>query len=211
MTIDEIYKKYHIMPNLKQHMFRVTGVAEVLGRELLSTDELDDVITAALLHDMGNMAKFDLEYFPQFLEPEGLEHWQKIQNDFWAKYGKNAHDATLKILDELEVSDRVKALVNAVSFNKAKQTLDSDDYGRKICAYADMRVAPYGVVSLKERLDDGQKRYGSKDKKNTFSYVMGAYLRKIETQLFEKSSFAPEQITDEAVAPLLEKYNLWPV
>jgi hypothetical protein len=160
MTVGEIYRHYQLMPNLQQHMFRVAAVAEVIGRELLKaklsdaalsfTDQdLQDVLAALLLHDLGNMAKFKLDYFPEFVLPEGLAYWQAEQEQFWAKYGKNAHQATLQMLDELGVSSRVKELVDSVSFNKAKKNLDSPDYARKLCAYADMRVGPHGVVYWK--------------------------------------------------------------
>lgn len=209
MTIRQLYSQYQIMSNLELHMFRVAGVAEQLGTQLLPADELHDVITACLLHDLGNLAKFDLEYFPDFVEPQGLAYWQQVQAEFWSKYGKNAHQATLQILAELGVTSRVVDLVNAVSFNKAKQTLDSTDFARKICAYADMRVAPYGVVSLEERLEDGRKRYSVPGKKDTFTYVLAAYIRKIEGQLFENIALQPADITDQTVQPLLAKYPDW--
>lgn len=221
MTIAEIYAKYRIMPNLQQHMFRVAGVAELIADQLLHpTVELDqpftpqdckDVVTAALLHDMGNIVKFKLDYFPEFLQPEGLTYWQVVQQEFWDVYGKNAHQATLSILKELEVSERVTELVNAVSFNKAKRNLDSDDFACKVCAYADMRVAPHGVVSLEERLADGRKRYQPEDKKDTFSYVMAAYLRKLEKQLFAVVSLVPTEIDDIKVSKLFSTYPDWEV
>jgi hypothetical protein len=217
MTVGEIYRHYQLMPNLQQHMFRVAAVAEVIGRELLKaklsdaalsfTDQdLQDVLAALLLHDLGNMAKFKLDYFPEFVLPEGLAYWQAEQEQFWAKYGKNAHQATLQMLDELGVSSRVKELVDSVSFNKAKKNLDSPDYARKLCAYADMRVGPHGVVSLEERFRDGQKRYQPEGKVDRFSYAMAACLRKIEHQLFAPLSIGPEEITDQRVSPLLATY-----
>lgn len=217
MTVGEIYHHHHLMPNLQQHMFRVAAVAEVIGRELHKADlpagalpfteqDLQDVLDGLLLHDLGNMAKFKLEYFPEFVAPEGLAYWQAEQERFWAKYGKNAHQATLQMIDELNVSPRVKELVDAVSFNKAKKNLDSPDYARKLCAYADMRVGPHGVISLNARFDDGQKRYQPDGKVDRFSYAMAACLRKIEQQLFAPLTFRPEDVTDGAVQRLLKTY-----
>jgi len=217
MTIHDVYERYDIMPNLQQHMFGVAAVAEYIGSKLISaklpdgalpftSQDLDDVITATLLHDLGNMAKFKLDYFPEFLEPKGLNYWRNIQQHFWAKYGKNAHQATLKILDDLDVSDRIKELVDSVSFNKAKNNLDSPDYARKLCAYSDMRVGPHGVVSLDGRFEDGKKRYQTVVTADAFSYAMAACLRNIETQIFSAIPLQWQDITDALICPMTEKY-----
>lgn len=218
MTIGEVYQRYEVMPNLAEHMFRVTAVAETIGHHLLSAPlpegalpftqtDLDDVVTACLLHDLGNMAKFKLEYFPEFVEPQGLAYWLKIQQRFWQNYGKNAHQATLQMLGELGVSGRVKELVDAVSFNKAKQNQTSPDYARKLCAYADMRVGPHGIVSLDGRFVDGNTRYAPDGKVGPFTYAMSACLRNIERQLFAVIALQPEDITDQKIAPLLSRYD----
>jgi HD superfamily phosphodiesterase len=206
MTIKDLYAKYKIMPNLQQHMFRVTGVAEVMCSHLKMQVDTENILLAGLLHDMGNIIKFKLDYFPEFIQPEGIEFWQKVQDEYRAKYGDNAHHATMKILEEIGVSQRVKELVDAVSFAKSKKNLDSEDFGLKICAYADMRVAPFGVVPLEGRFADGQKRYQQDGKKDTFSYAMNACIRKMEKQLFAQMDIEPDFITDEVVAPLMAKY-----
>ena len=56
---------------------------------------------------MGNIIKFDLNYFPEFNQPLGLEYWKNIQNEFKEKYGKDEHEATQKILKELNIDKRV--------------------------------------------------------------------------------------------------------
>ncbi len=207
MTITQLYQKYQIMPNLQQHMFRVTGVAEIICDHLNVKVEKENTLLACLLHDMGNIIKFDLSYFPEFLEPKGLAYWQKVKDEFVANYGKLPHNATLAIAREISISERVCELIDAIGFHLAKQNWQSEDFSRKVCAYADMRVAPFGVTSLQERLDDGRKRYTAKGDKQTFSYVMGAFLKKIERQLFEKMDIQPEEITEEMVKPLTRKYS----
>jgi hypothetical protein len=208
MTVAEIYQQYQIMPNLQQHMFRVAGVAELICQHISQQVDREEVITACLLHDMGNIIKFDLTYFPEFIQPQGLEYWQAVKDQFVAKYGQNPHHATIAIARELHASDRVVELIDAVAFNIAKQNWESSDFSRKICAYADMRVAPSGVVSLTERLEDGRKRYEKPGQKNTFSYAMGAFLKKIEGQLFVACDLEPEDITSSSVESLIKKYPL---
>ncbi len=194
--ITELYKSYQIMGNLELHMLRVTGVAKEICSHISESVDTENILKACLLHDMGNILKFDLSVFPEFLEPQGLAYWQGVKSDFEKKYGKLVHPATVKIAHEIGASERVIELIDAISFNRAKQNWESHDFGHKICAYADMRVAPFSVVSMKERLEDGQKRYAA----STFTYVMGSYLKKIETQIFEKCDIRPEDITESVVA-----------
>lgn len=207
MTISEVYKKYQIMPNLRLHQFRVAGVAQLICEHLLSPINTHDVIAACLLHDMGNIIKFDLGRFPEALEPEGLEYWQGVQNDFFAKYGWDEHLATKKIAEELGVSARVYELIDAVGFAKTEENFASKDTERKICPYADMRVAPYGVVSLQERCDDLEKRYSTKypsepdkSRRNQFRQ----FAEKIEAQVFALTDFQPGDVTDAAVNDKIE-------
>ncbi len=204
-TVAEIYTQYKIMVSLQRHMLRVAGVAAMICDHLSPDVPVDreNILRACLLHDMANILKFDLTIFPEFLQPEGTEYWQGVKDEFGQKYGKSVHPATIKIVQELGCSQRIVDLIDAVSFNKEKQNFESEDFGRKICAYSDMRVAPLGVVSLTERLEDGKNRYPARSKSDDrFRYAMNALLKKIEVQIFEKCDINPEGITEVEV----EKY-----
>ena len=74
MKISEIYQKYQIPPHLQLHMYRVSAVAWTICDNF--DEELDKIkiVAADLLHDMGNIIKFDLKLFPEFLEPEGYDY-----------------------------------------------------------------------------------------------------------------------------------------
>jgi 5'-deoxynucleotidase YfbR-like HD superfamily hydrolase len=212
-TIQDVYQRYHIMANLQQHMLRVTGVAQqilsVLPVHKINESDRHDVLLAALLHDMGNILKFDLLKYPKFLEPEGLAHWQKVQAEFQKKYGPDEHTAVLQILDELGVSLRVQELVEAVGFLVAVENQQSNDMARKVAAYADMRVTPHGVVSLEERLRDLCERYGAKfpsAESQRQREVFEKALRGIEGQLFRNLSLRPDQITEVSTLPLTDDF-----
>lgn len=197
------------MPSLQLHMLRVAAVAHLLADACTQPVDTKAIVTACLLHDMGNIAKFDLQRFPDFLQPEGLVYWQAQKEAFVEKYGPNPHHATVAIAQELRVNDRVLELIDAIGFNQARRNYDSLDFSRKIAAYSDMRVAPEGVTSLEARLADAQVRYHQPGKKETFNYVMRAFLRKIEQQLAAESSVAMDQITEEKVSPLFSKLRRW--
>ncbi len=65
-----------------------------------------------------------------------------------------------------------------------------------------MRVGPHGVISIKERVADGRKRYeGRKDKaigSDKFDVLADA-LAEVEKQIFERVTIKPENITDDLV------------
>lgn len=211
MTISTVYRRYTIMPNLQQHMLRVAGVAMILADSMKVKVERDAIVTACLLHDMGNIIKFDLLRFPEFIQPQGIEFWQQIKTEFIEKYGHTTHQATVNIARELEVSERVINLIDAIGFNREKDNFETDDYSRKICAYADMRVAPAGVTTLEDRLEDARVRYRQAGKKDTFHYVMKHFLQKIELQLTKVSKIDPQSITQEEVEQQLPQLKEWQV
>jgi hypothetical protein len=204
--ITDIYDEYKIMPNLQMHQLRVTAVAKQICESLSIETDKNAVIKACLLHDMGNIIKFTLGYFPEFLEPEGLEYWQKVKNDYIFKYGSNDHAASLAIAQEINVSARIYDLINCIDATVSENIAIEDDWEKKICAYADNRVSPYGVVSAIDHSINAKKRYknhphyfSEKDRslfmKNLFS---------IEKQIFSRSKIKPEDINDASVARDIE-------
>ena len=159
---------------------------------------------------MGNIIKFRLNYFPEFLEPEGLEYWQNAQNEFKEKYGENEHQATVKIIKELGLPERIIFIINQIDFSLYCKLCDSQDMPSKIVVYADSRVDPHGVVSFQERMDEGKNRY--KNYKSTFGIVGEKKRQKLiscgeltEKQIFSKCKIKPEDINNETVAPIISE------
>jgi hypothetical protein len=173
----------------------------------------ENTIKACLLHDMGNIVKFKLGYFPETLEPEGIEYWTKVQEEYVSKYGNDDHHATLAILKELNIDSDVIDLVNCIGFHTAEENMNSADFNRKICAYADMRVIPHGVSSLEERLSNLRERYTNiKPSVNNTNLGNGEErklfedsLMVIERQIFENCSIKPKDINDLAIKDRVEK------
>jgi len=222
------------MPNLREHQLRVAGVAKIICKSLQEKEvEADTIVIACLLHDMGNIIKFKLELFPEFLKPEGLDYWKEIQEEYVRKYGKDEHVATIQIAKEvlsqycysdppvggeesrkdLNTSDkpqydkeRIIELIHAIGFSNAKQNYETKDFGKKIAAYADMRVKPSGVTSMKERLDDGRNRFSRLQKHEPVVFEdMSNYLYAIEEQIFTVSNISPDDITENNVQRSIPK------
>lgn len=202
MTVQEAYDKYKIMPTLQLHQLRVAAVSQLICDSILDFEDKKCVISTCLLHDMGNIIKFNLNYFPEFLKPEGLEYWQKVKDEYIQRYGTDEHHATQIIISELVDSDKVREYADQVGFSKLQETKKDTSLAKKICAYSDMRVGPHGIISIEERVVDGRKRYeGRKDKTiSSDKYeILANDLKEVEKQIFEIASISPESITDESV------------
>lgn len=212
-NIVDIYKQFKIMPQLQLHQFRVAAVAKQICDNFNHQIDEQSVVAACLLHDMGNIIKFDLTVFPDFTEPEGLDYWQSIKEEYLKKYKtQDEHPATLAIAGEIGVSDRVIELIGSVGFTHGPANAASEDYGRKICAYSDMRVGPHGVLSLEDRLIDGALRYtGQKFKPGERQDEFAIALRKIESQLFLNAAIKPQDISDKSIEPIIESLKSYEI
>jgi hypothetical protein len=140
-------------------MLEVAAVASYLANHIENTPiNKKAIVEWALLHDMGNIVKFK-----DFISPQmkmGEEYWRKVQKKFIEKYGSDAHQATLHIIKELNLTDEqsVLTLLESSDFraisNNGYPSLET-----RICDYADMCVAPQGIVGFEKRIDDLIKRY----------------------------------------------------
>jgi 5'-deoxynucleotidase YfbR-like HD superfamily hydrolase len=209
MKISEIYQKYQIPPHLQLHMYRVSAVAWTICDNF--DEELDkiNIVAAELLHDMGNIIKFDLKLFPEFLEPEGYDYWERVQKDYIARYGYDEHEATRIIANEVSTAPRIQELLNSVGSSKTSLIIKSKDKAKWIANYSDYRVYPHGVVSLKRRLEDGRKRYVNNTRLNSVSMEKSIEIEKFSYELEEliqkETSIDLNSITDESVSDIIKQ------
>jgi len=209
MTISEIYNKYSIPQNLQEHMLRVAAVGLQVVELLEPSISLDRKVVAdvLLLHDMGNIIKFNLDK-DDLLGEEERGKLKKIQKDFIAKYGQEEHAATENIAKELGVSDQVLVVLSNIGSSKVYLTIESDDWYRKVCSYADFRVAPHGVVSINERWDDVIKRYEGRD--HVLADIAKCEEKRrncliLEKQIQDKANDQLNTITTENIEPTLKE------
>ena len=213
-TILEIYKHYKIMPMLETHQLRVAAVAAMICDNIDAVIDQSEIISACLLHDMGNIIKFDLEQFPDAVEPLGLEYWQDVQRDYKSKW-PDEHTASIEIAKEIGVNRITLDLIANIGISKSHiVAANSDNINQKIGTYSDMRVAPHGVIPLLERLADLDKRYAKKfyglendEKKKMWRDA----LLKIESDIFSQATITPNQINDgsvESYLPKLKKFRV---
>lgn len=209
-NILDIYKTYKIMPNLAMHQLRVASVMYLIIKNLNIEVNEDIAIQVGLLHDMGNIIKFDLNFFPEFTKPLGLEYWQNVQNEYFEKYGHDEHKATQDILKELNVNQKVIDIDKDMVFGLLCDNKDKQNWELKLLHYADMRVGPYGIISYEDRMEDARKRYEKKlDDEMTREGGRRELLlycgKDIERQIFANCKIKPEDINDESTKDIIEE------
>jgi hypothetical protein len=163
LDIEFIYQKYEIPPNLQLHMKRVAALAKLIANNWQADESINSevIIDACLLHDLGNIIKFDFVNFPELLgaEIKNLEHWKAVKDRMISLYGSDEDLATVKIVRELNVSDEVLFIVENWGFRNFTRIAQSNNWNWKIAVYADHRISPSGIVTLKQNLENKQRRY----------------------------------------------------
>ena len=138
------------------HMLRVAACSYLIidnwkGPEI----DKEAIIRVCLLHDMGNIVKIPEDF-------SNDENFIETRRKYFEKHGTNDHEINLEIGKSEGLSDKEIEILDGKRSRKNEETLNSNSYERKICAYCDQRVAPDGVVGIKERLEDAKVRYKNK-------------------------------------------------
>lgn len=201
MKIKEIYKKFGIPPNLAEHMYRVCAVVSVIQKHWKG-EYIDWELAKkmALLHDLGNVVKMDNVNHPEFLgsEQKNADYWNQKQKEIVAKYGDDDNEVTKLMLQELGIEPKIVEDIYNKRFLNSIYTNQSGNLPLKIVYYADLRVLPFGVGTLKERLDDIRKRYVNFVVRTDFEDLVTACYE-IEKQIQTNLDFDVNEINDELV------------
>lgn len=205
MQIKQLYEKYQIMPQLEKHQLRVGAIGKIIAENWIEPCDVQLVTKVCLLHDMGNIVKFDLtsHNIEKFGEITEVELWREIQKVYINKYGKDANDATTKILNEARLGEYGKYVVEETKlyFAEAKdEMLSKASLPAIILMYADCRVVPKGLVSYRERIDDLQERYGGIGTPTWYDWTFW-----FENWMQSKVKIDLNSITEESVEPLFDE------
>ena len=202
MNILRIYNKYHLPENLQMHMLRVAACSNLIIDNWNGPDiDKQAIIRVSLLHDMGNMVKIPEDFSKD-------EEFIKIRKEYFDKYGTNDHEINLEIGKQEGLTEKELTILDGKRSRKNEETLKSNSYERKICAYCDQRVAPNGVVSIKERLEDAKVRYKNKPLSVWSNEEKANHLIEcsvgIEKQIMKHCKLNPEDINDESIRKYIE-------
>jgi hypothetical protein len=165
MKIGDLYKKYDIMPQLVTHQLRVGAVGKIIAESWVDSCDVIFCTQLCLIHDMGNIVKFDLENPnpSKFGKIENIDVWRGVQKQYREKYGDSAHAATENILKEANLTQYIQYINEEERLYFAEPNegqLGQSLLPSIILMYSDCRVTPSGVVSYRERIDDLKARYG---------------------------------------------------
>lgn len=170
--------------------------------------EENSIIRVLLLHDMGNIVKIQEN-------AEQSEGFILTRRKYMQKYGENDHAINLEIAKDEGLSKRELEILDGKRSRYNEKTLSFNSYEIKICSYCDQRVAPNGVVDIKERLEDAKKRYKNKllsvwSDENKANELIACALE-IENQIMQFCNIKPENINDETIKSYIEELKLYKI
>ncbi len=209
-----IYQAYALPKHLRDHMLRTAALVCWLLDRWKGKDTLDrgKMIKACLLHDIGNIVKGTDEkfrmIFPDSFSEDSWQYWLNVRKHIGKRYGTTDIDATLKIASEINVDADVIKLIQEKQFSNNVKTCSESNFEVKICAYADQRISPEGVLSIRDRLSEAKKRQKGIDSssvnKPNFEELKACAL-KIEEQIFAYTHGKPEDITDASIDEYIDE------
>jgi hypothetical protein len=211
MTVREIYAEHRVYRGLQKHQLRVAAVARAVARQSRDQADVELVTRVGLFHDMGNIIKADLPRYQEFLAPEGLEYWEGVKREFIARYGADEHVATAEICRAIGLGERELAIIENMRVSRTQWILEEGSLEQKICKYADMRVSPWGIVPMRDRLAEARERYKGHPMDRGDLYTpetlerAARYCEDIESYLVAHCDFSPADMTDAAMAPIVEE------
>lgn len=199
MNIFEIYKKFRIPPNLQEHMIRVYGIVCFIEKHWKGENvDWELVKKIALLHDMGNIIKFNLDQHPEFLgsEEPNVEYWKNVQKEIIQKYGSDEEEATKAMLGEIGIDANAIQIIEDKAFGNSVGVKNSSNWHLKLLYYSDLRTLPLGIGTLEERLSDVRGRMPKYTSRPDFEDLVLA-CREIEQQIQKKVDIDVSKINNE--------------
>lgn len=209
-NIKSIYARFPIPQNLQEHHFRVVSVGRLIADHWNGPAiNNNDLVAYLLLHDVGNIVKFDFSQKDMYRDDITLyiHGWKKRQEETIKKYGSQDQDVTLAFARALAVPPRIIQLLQHTDLLFMNDLVHSSDWENKLGKYADLRVGPHGVLTLKERFDDLQKRYAGRkfmQDPRLPSALQATFV--IEKQVLSNTDLAPGDITDNTIKKYYEHY-----
>jgi hypothetical protein len=210
MKISKIYENYPIPILLKQHHLKAAAVGAYICDNLKDKNKANKnlIIKSLLLHDLGNIIKFNFEK-ENFLteeEKKNIEYWKKEREIYRNKYHNDEHLATYEIVRELGLIDIYEVLIHTGS-SKLQAVLESPNYNLKIVTYADLRCAPFSIVTIDGRFDDVINRYrGGAHQLSNINEVEQRRKRglELEIQLQKEALINLKDISDQDIKKYLD-------
>ncbi|NCQ65306.1 MAG: hypothetical protein COZ34_01325 [Candidatus Pacebacteria bacterium CG_4_10_14_3_um_filter_34_15] len=160
-NIHQIYADFQTPKNLQQHMLRVASLAKIITKNWTGAEiNKKAIIQTCLIHDIAKPLHFDLTKQAQFGMTEvEVKALADLQKRLITDYSPIEHEAVLKICLVVGCLTEAIRLVDNLEWENVSKFLESNDLESLIPIYCDMRISPYGIMSLADRINDLKLRY----------------------------------------------------
>jgi|GEM_PF-1179117 len=164
LTPKKLYDFCYLHPLLVDHLWRVTSLAAKLLENWTGPKLSHQILLECmLLHDLGNLVKFDLSSSaPSYLMSQvELPFYRELQKTWRDKFGQDADVASSLIIADLPLKNSavITQLITGHAAGTLTSTVESHNWLQKLCDYTDFRIGPFGLVTLTERFSDLKNRY----------------------------------------------------
>ena len=164
ITPRQIFVQFEIHSVLQTHLLRVTSLMDFLVQHWQGPNlNRQLLLETMLLHDLGNLIKFDLRpnAFVKLMKSSELPRYRALQAQWQAQYGFDVDEVTSRLIRQLPLHHQAQII--DLIMNHAEGTTNavvtSDNWTQKLCDYTDFRVGPHGLLTLAERFTDLTVRY----------------------------------------------------
>lgn len=206
--LQNLLKKYRVPFHIVLHMKKVAAVGVFIAQKIKAHGEEIDVKSVrqgALLHDIMKLSDFKdikMEYFRETPTQDDLDFWRKLIDTYHVYGHEVAGYKILKALGEEKLALIVKKHRFA-SLTDHDPEEQPQTWEEKLVYYADKRVAGDKIVSIEERIADGQRRYFPNGNIPPEDEVIKKHLRELEQKICQKAKIKPEDVREENVAGLV--------
>ena len=178
---------YRMPQNIIDHSIQVNKVAVFLAMKLKEKGidvNLDLVDRASILHDIMKMIEIDPIRGLIFPDNKAFTISKKdrlIWMDMKKRYSHLTHEeAAYKIFKEKY--PEMALIIKKHGYTNLEGENKLNTIEEKLVHYADKRVSHSNIVPMKERLEEGHKRY---KEKNLLKGIDEEFIQKVDKELFE--------------------------
>ncbi len=189
----ELLKEYNVSGVLLRHIKNVNKISVFLAKKLKEKGidvDVEALDRASMLHDILKTIEIP-------------EHDDKIQED--PEFFKDLREKFKGLKHEKAASKLLKdkgydELGELIEFHGFRGFRNLDTWERKILNYADSRVSWDQIVSIQERFDELDKRYGPHNVPNYTEEAKKEHrdsLIEVEKEIFSHLDLKPEDLKEE--------------
>ena len=184
--IQKLYGKYKTPEHVQQHMRIVAEVAVFLAGHLQKNNikiNINFTKNLALLHDFLKMLVFTEK------NKKDPAIWKTLRKKYPDTHDTEVASLILQQIKESKLAKgvRTQQFDAIISKNHPLSTIEE-----KIVYYADKRVAHTKIVTLKERFEEGNKRYPPTRKEMPVIRLIQKKIYALEKQLCTQAQIKPE-------------------